>query len=174
MGCSVSKKKNAIRPPGYEDPELLAAALYELFKKLSSSIIDDCLILKISDVKQNGVIEFGEFVRSLGVFHLSAPVHDKIKCQFAFKLYHLRQTGFIKREEIFRENSLPVTRAEVKTKGNKALNTFYVRCFCDWSDTTSSKRRKHRFKTEFSRISNVFLFGVFKSRSFVNFGLIRS
>ncbi|CAF2060728.1 unnamed protein product [Brassica napus] len=27
---------------------------------------------------------------------------------------------------IFRENSLTVTRAEVKTKGGKALNTFYV------------------------------------------------
>ncbi|VVB17369.1 unnamed protein product [Arabis nemorensis] len=131
MGCSVSKKKNAIRPPGYEDPELLASvtlftvaeveALYELFKKLSSSIIDDGLIHKeefllalfrnrnrknlfadrifdVFDVKRNGVIEFGEFVRSLGVFHPSAPVHDKIK--FAFKLYDLRQTGFIEREEL--------------------------------------------------------------------------
>ena len=28
---------------------------------------------------------------------------------------------------IFRENGLTVTRAEVSTKGNKAINTFYVR-----------------------------------------------
>ncbi|CAN8252170.1 unnamed protein product [Cochlearia groenlandica] len=132
MGCSIStKKKNAIRPPGYEDPDLLASvtpftieevkALYELFKKLSSSIIDDGLIHKeefqlalfrnrnrknlfadrifdVFDVKRNGVIEFGEFVRSLGVFHPNAPILEKIK--FAFKLYDLRQTGFIEREEL--------------------------------------------------------------------------
>ncbi|CAF1716318.1 hypothetical protein YC2023_113519 [Brassica napus] len=132
MGCSLSKeKKNAIRPPGYEAPDVLASvtpftvdeveALYELFKKLSNSIIDDDLIHKeefqlalfrnrnrknlfadrifdVFDVKRNGVIEFGEFVRSLGVFHPNAPVHEKIK--FSFKLYDLRQTGFIEREEL--------------------------------------------------------------------------
>ncbi|KAH0940166.1 hypothetical protein HID58_007627 [Brassica napus] len=116
MGCSLSKKKKiAIPPPGYEDPDLLASVtpwtivtaaevevLYELFKKLSSSIIEDGLIHKeefqlallgnrnrnnlfadrifdVFDVKRNGVIEFGEFVRSLGVFHPNAPVHEKIK-----------------------------------------------------------------------------------------------
>jgi len=37
-------------------------------------------IFDVFDVKRNGVIEFGEFVRSLGVFHPSAPVHEKVKC----------------------------------------------------------------------------------------------
>ncbi|XAR52210.1 hypothetical protein NMG60_11020156 [Bertholletia excelsa] len=127
MGCFSSK--SITRTPGYEEPTVLAAetpftsseveALYELFKKLSSSIIDDGLIHKSSsspfsgigtkglslqtgmfdlfDIKRNGVIEFGEFVRSL-VFHPNAPLEDKIT--FAFRLYDLRQTGYIEREEL--------------------------------------------------------------------------
>ncbi|KAJ0781239.1 putative protein kinase RLK-Pelle-RLCK-VIIa-2 family [Helianthus annuus] len=57
-------------------------ALYELFKKLSSSIINAGLIHKIFDLfdlKCNGVIDFREFLRSLGVFHPNDPVEDKIK-----------------------------------------------------------------------------------------------
>ncbi|CAI0541756.1 unnamed protein product [Linum tenue] len=132
MGCFQSKTNKDT--PGYEEPIILAAetpftvseveALYQLFKKLSSSIIDDGLIHKeefqfalfrnrnkrnlfadrvfdLFDVKRNGVIEFGEFVRSLGVFHPDAPVEDKIS--FAFRLYDLRQTGFIEREETFED-----------------------------------------------------------------------
>ncbi|KAK9197650.1 hypothetical protein WN944_012833 [Citrus x changshan-huyou] len=127
--CFCMKKSKQI--PGYEDPIILASethftvneveALYDLFKKLSSSIIDDGLIHKeefqlallrnsskqnlfadrvfdLFDVKRNGVIEFGEFVRSLSIFHPSAPEAEKIT--FAFRLYDLRGTGYIAREEL--------------------------------------------------------------------------
>ncbi|CAA6671514.1 unnamed protein product [Spirodela intermedia] len=129
MGCISSK--HIKHTPGYEEPNILASetcftvnevqALYELFKKISCSIIKDGLIHKeefqlalfrnsnnknlfadrvfdLFDIKRNGVIEFGEFVRSLSVFHPGAPTADKIA--FAFRLYDLRQTGCIERDEL--------------------------------------------------------------------------
>ncbi|XVF53397.1 hypothetical protein PTKIN_Ptkin05aG0096300 [Pterospermum kingtungense] len=129
MGCGSSKRSNQA-PGYEEASVLAAEtpftvseveALHELCKKLSNSIIADGLIQKEElqlalfknknqsnlfadrifdsfDVKHNGVIEFGEFVRALGVFHPDAPVTQKIA--FAFRLYDLRQTGFIEREEL--------------------------------------------------------------------------
>lgn len=140
MGCNSSKKsrlgrqfqvQNFTSRTQSETFSVLASetafalneveSLYELYKKLSCSVVKDGLIHKeelqlavlrnsnkqsffldrifdLFDVDGNGHIEFGEFVRSLAVFHPRTPQTDKIKC--AFKLYDLRRTDFIERIEL--------------------------------------------------------------------------
>ncbi|XP_010554273.1 PREDICTED: ACT domain-containing protein ACR5-like isoform X2 [Tarenaya hassleriana] len=91
---------------------------------------------------------------------------------------------------IFRENSLTVTRAEVKTKEGKALNTFYVSDVSGYQVNAKTidairqvigqtilkvKGKTGGLKPASPESPTRFLFGgLFKSRSFVNFGSIRS
>ena len=39
-------------------------------------------VFEIFDEKQNNVIEFGEFVHALSVFHPKAPLAEKAECAF--------------------------------------------------------------------------------------------
>ncbi|XP_010538482.1 PREDICTED: calcineurin B-like protein 1 [Tarenaya hassleriana] len=129
MGCFHSKSPREFR--GHEDPVKLSSetafsvseveALFELFKSISSSVVDDGLISKeefqlalfknrkkdnmfanmifdMFDAKRKGVIDFGDFVRSLNVFHPNISPDDKI--DFTFRLYDMDCTGFIERQEV--------------------------------------------------------------------------
>lgn len=96
-------------------------ALFDLYNRLSNSVVKDGYIQKeelqlalfrnndkkslfldrmfdLFDVKQNGRVEFGEFVRTLSVFHPKTPEKEKI--MYAFRLYDLRGTGYIEHEEL--------------------------------------------------------------------------
>lgn len=128
--CTAEALAEGFDLHGENDPRVLAKgthfkedeiyALFELFRKVSSSVIADGLIHKdefslaifntsksnlfvdrvfeLFDVKQNGVIDFSEFVCSLSVFHPIAPVSDK--ADFAFKIYDLKKTGVIEKDEV--------------------------------------------------------------------------
>ncbi|XP_074380655.1 calcineurin B-like protein 7 isoform X2 [Apium graveolens] len=71
---------------------------FALFRNRNKKNLFADRIFDLFDVKRNGVIEFGEFVRSLSIFHPDTPVSEKIN--FAFRLYDLRQTGYIERDEL--------------------------------------------------------------------------
>ncbi|XP_047965918.1 calcineurin B-like protein 4 [Salvia hispanica] len=94
--------------------------LNELFRKLGSTLVDDGFLNRdefklglfqdskqqsviadrlfdMFDSKHDGVIDFGEFIRCLSIFHPDTPQEEK--AVFAFHLYDIGQTGYIEKDE---------------------------------------------------------------------------
>ncbi|XP_061358928.1 calcineurin B-like protein 1 [Gastrolobium bilobum] len=159
MGCFNSKATSQF--PGQVDPVILASqtaftvseveALFELFKSISSSVVDDGLISKeefqlaifknrkkenifanrifdLFDVKRKGVIDFDDFVKSLNVFHPNAPLEDKI--DFSFRLYDLHNTGFIERQEVKQMLIALLCESEMKL-ADEVIETILDKTFLD-------------------------------------------
>ncbi|KAK7263372.1 hypothetical protein RJT34_30960 [Clitoria ternatea] len=159
MGCFNSKSSKEV--PRQENIRALASrtaftisevqALFELFKSISSSVVDDGLInmeefqlaifkirrkenifahriFHLFDVKGKGVIDFEDFVRSLHVFHPNAPTEDKIA--FSFRLYDLKDSGYIERNEVKQMLVALLSESEMKL-ADEVIETILDKTFLE-------------------------------------------
>ncbi|CAJ2645907.1 calcineurin B-like protein 1 [Trifolium pratense] len=178
MGCIHPKER---RFPGQQNPIILASetafsvsdveALFELFKSISGSVVDDGLISKeefqlaifnnkskenlftsrifdLFDVKRKGVIDFSDFVRALNVFHPNAP--QEVKIDFSFRLYDLDNTGYIERDEVKQMINALLCESEIKLSDDM-IETILQKTFLDADPNQDGKIDKsewHNFVSQ--------------------------
>ncbi|KAL1215922.1 Calcineurin B-like protein 5 [Cardamine amara subsp. amara] len=156
MGCVCSKQLRGTRHEDISRlasqtffSEAEVEVLHELFIKLTSCLSNKNLMTKeefqsvltkdtkrrslsaerifgLFDMRNDGAIDFGEFVHSLNIFHPNSSQRDK--ALFAFRLYDTHQTGFIEPEEVkemiidvLEESELMLTESVIDTIVSKTF-----------------------------------------------------
>ncbi|XP_028762270.1 calcineurin B-like protein 9 [Neltuma alba] len=94
-------------------------------------------------VKNKGAIDFGDFVRSLSVFHPKASQEDKI--DFSFRLYDMQNTGFIERQEVKQMLIALLSESEMKL-ADDALEKILDKTFLDADTNQDGKIDKSEWE----------------------------